>query len=399
MENLASKSTSASNLEAFALSDVGCIRTNNEDNFVCQTLWTDNYLLLAAIDGVGGQEGGEVASAIAAESLSHYLETYTNGDALQLLKQAVRQANDDIFDQRLQRPEVSRMSCVLTSAIVDGHNRLLHMAHVGDTRLYIFVDGKLRKLSHDHSLVGYREEIGDLTEEEAMHHPQRNLISRDVGSERFTDDSFVEGETFPLPTNSTLLLCSDGLTDLLTAAEITAILQQKVSVEQKCHQLVDSAKAAGGKDNVTVVLAHYTGAGNPEWGKCAARLDSQSPEALKAQASKQAAEQTLVNVAPTETLRTEAVKEPIPPQEENTQPVKRSKRRLRRWVLALLMLLIGLAIGFCAGRYTAPKPAPEPVDTVSKSNDSIHDTSQHDSISDSVSDTANKDNKKENNKK
>ena len=187
MENLASKSTSASNLEAFALSDVGCIRTNNEDNFVCQTLWTDNYLLLAAIDGVGGQEGGEVASAIAAESLSHYLETYTNGDALQLLKQAVRQANDDIFDQRLQRHEVSRMSCVLTSAIVDGHNRLLHMAHVGDTRLYIFVDGKLRKLSHDHSLVGYREEIGDLTEEEAMHHPQRNLISRDVGSDLVSD--------------------------------------------------------------------------------------------------------------------------------------------------------------------------------------------------------------------
>jgi serine/threonine protein phosphatase PrpC len=151
------------------------------------------------------------------------------------------------------------MSCVLTSAIVDKGRKVIDMVHVGDTRMYQYRHGELRKLSHDHSLIGYREEVGDLTEEQAMHHPQRNVISRDVGSAKHEveDRDFLEAAAFPLLPNSTLLLCSDGLTDLITSKQIVAILEQQISLKEKAKSLIAAANEAGGKDNVTVVLVEY----------------------------------------------------------------------------------------------------------------------------------------------
>ena len=135
------------------------------------------------------------------------------------------------------------------------------MAHVGDSRLYGFHNGELKKLSHDHSLIGYREEIGDLTEEEAMHHPHRNVIGRDVGSQKHkaNDDDFIEAQVFPLLPNTTLLFCSDGLTDMITSSKIASILRQKTGLEEKADALINAALEAGGKDNVTVVLFEFQG--------------------------------------------------------------------------------------------------------------------------------------------
>ena len=151
------------------------------------------------------------------------------------------------------------MSCVLTAALIDVKRKAVEMVHVGDTRLYQFHHDHLIKLSHDHSLVGYREEIGDLTEEQAMHHPQRNVISRDVGSERHEveDPEFLETAQFPLLPNSTFLFCSDGLTDLITSHQIVAILKQNLSLEERTRALIDEANKAGGKDNITVILVNY----------------------------------------------------------------------------------------------------------------------------------------------
>lgn len=236
--------------------DMGKIRTNNEDAYIAQSIWDENHILAVAIDGVGGYEGGEVAAALARKCIIEYLEKYPNGERLELLKQAVVSANNTIFSERKKLPQYGNMGCVLTAVLVEVKAMRINMAHVGDTRLYQFANGILSKLSHDHSLVGYREEIGELTEEEAMKHPQRNVIGRDVGSTLLntSNDDYVEVSSFPLLSNSTLLLCSDGLCDMLTSAQMISVLQEDWTVEKKVSALIDAANVAGGKDNVTVVL-------------------------------------------------------------------------------------------------------------------------------------------------
>lgn len=251
--------TYKANTTFFGCTNVGRVRTNNEDAFVTQKLWGDDCVLAIAIDGVGGYEGGEIAAAIASKTIPEYLEASPNGERVELLKQAVTAANNAIFEARETDPEHGQMSCVLTAAIIDMTQKKVSMVHVGDSRLYCFRHGRLKKLSHDHSLVGYREDIGDLTEEEAMHHPQRNVIGRDVGSQRHQpdDDEFIEAQVFKLMPNSILLFCSDGLTDMITSASITDILSQKDSLEDKTNALIEAALVAGGKDNVTAVLVEY----------------------------------------------------------------------------------------------------------------------------------------------
>lgn len=238
--------------------DTGKRRTNNEDAFVVEWL-DDNSVLAIVIDGVGGYEGGEVAAEIAQREIPSYLREFNRGERLELLKQAVVCANNTIYDRRQFDKARPNMSCVLTSALVDISRNVIDMVHVGDTRLYQFHNGELSKLSHDHSFVGYCEEIGDLTEEEAMHHPRRNEISRSVGEERHgvNDQGFLEAVEFPLLPNTTFLLCSDGLTDLVTSAQISDILGKDISLEDKTKELINAANEAGGKDNVTVVLVAY----------------------------------------------------------------------------------------------------------------------------------------------
>ena len=240
----------------FGQTDVGRVRTNNEDAFLVRGIWDDRHVLAVVIDGVGGYEGGEVAAAIARDSILDFLQNHPSGDSLGLLKKAVTYANNMIYREREAKPELSSMSCVLTAALVELDKMRVNVAHVGDTRLYQYASDRMEKLSHDHSLVGYREEIGDLTEEEAMNHPQRNIISRDVGSCMLDDNdtSYVEVASYPLEAKSQLLLCSDGLCDMVTSNEMAYILSQNITVEEKVAELIDAALAHGGRDNVTVVL-------------------------------------------------------------------------------------------------------------------------------------------------
>lgn len=240
----------------FGNTNLGMVRQNNEDAFIAQYIWDNKHVLAVAIDGVGGYEGGEIASSLAQKSIVEYLETYSNGERLELLKQAVIFANNKIFTERKNQPQYRSMSCVLTAILVETEEKRINMAHVGDTRLYQFSDNMLVKLSHDHSLVGYREEIGELTEEEAMKHPQRNIIGRDVGSQYLENSvsDYVEVETFPLLPNSILLLCSDGLCDMITSEQMKVELEKELPVQEKVNNLIAAANEAGGKDNVTVVL-------------------------------------------------------------------------------------------------------------------------------------------------
>ena len=240
-----------------AKTNTGLVRENNEDCFIAQHLWNNTCLLCAAIDGMGGYEGGEVAASIARDAIVDYLSSCPDCDnILQALEAAVVQANNSIIQHKKKDTSLKNMGCVATVGVIDLENAQLYMAHVGDSRLYQFRDGRLQKLSHDHSLVGYREEIGELTEEEAMANPNRSIISKSLGDKLINGmgQDYIELGIFPLQSGTQLLFSTDGLFDMATSKEIEDILSKEVSVKEKTLQLIDLANTKGGKDNITVVL-------------------------------------------------------------------------------------------------------------------------------------------------
>ncbi len=233
----------------------GMRRTENEDTYTCRPLWTPDKALLVVVDGVGGYAGGKRAAAIARESIDQYMQT-PKGDTLTMLREAVIFANNRIAEERAQNPKYSEMCCVLTAAVADAGAGAVYFVHVGDTRMYRYRKGILQKLTKDHSFVGLREDAGEITEREAMSHPQRNQILREVGSaiHRIDDDDFMQyGQEELLPGDG-LLLCSDGLTDMVTAKQIAEILASSAALNTKVNNIIALANEAGGHDNITVVL-------------------------------------------------------------------------------------------------------------------------------------------------
>ncbi len=248
-----------STLRIAGQTDVGRARKDNQDTFISQPLWSAHDALLVVIDGVGGYAGGAQAAALAKESIVQYMEKPT-GDTLTMLREAVVHANNQIVRQRQEDPSLGRMCCVLTAAVADTQTGKLLYVHVGDTRLYRFRQQELEKLTHDHSLVGVREDANQLTEREAMHHPRRNEILRDVGSlpHRIDDPDFLESDETDLVPGDVLLLCSDGLTDMLTRAEIIDVLSRDIPAEEQITELIRQANDRGGQDNITIVLGQHT---------------------------------------------------------------------------------------------------------------------------------------------
>ena len=244
--------------------DVGQRRKDNQDTFICTPIWSESSALLVVIDGVGGYAGGDRAAAIARESIERYMAT-PNGDPLSMLREAVVFANNQINDQRQQDPRLGQMCCVLTAAVADVSTQTLYFVHVGDTRLYRYRQGELTKLTHDHSLVGVREDANELTEAEAMKHPRRNEILREVGStaHRIDDPDFLESDETDFLPGDQLLVCSDGLTDMITQAQIKAVLNRSMSLDEQVDELIRVANSQGGNDNITVVLARNTTQSGP----------------------------------------------------------------------------------------------------------------------------------------
>lgn len=241
----------------YGATDTGRVRGNNEDEFITQYIWDKRHILLVVIDGMGGEEGGEIAASIAKNTIVKFLEEFQDDTILNLIKRAVTEANNQIVHEQQLQPALSRMGCVLTAGIVDLDEETLSIAHVGDSRLYRYSEGELSKLTHDHSLVGYQEEQGMLTEEEAMNHPERSIISRVVGGElhQADDKYFIDAGIFPLVPGETFVFCSDGLSDMLTSREISACLESDRKVEDECWKLIRKANEAGGRDNITVIVA------------------------------------------------------------------------------------------------------------------------------------------------
>jgi serine/threonine protein phosphatase PrpC len=236
-------------LLAAGRTDSGVQREVNEDRFHVDA----SRGLFVVIDGVGGQAAGGRAADVALSMLRGRLERET-GPVADRIREAIAVANNEIHRLAATRAEWDGMACVLTIAVVcDGRATI---GHVGDTRLYKIRGTRLEKITRDHSPVGEREDAGELSESQAMRHPRRNEVYRDVGSELHEpgDPDFIDVDEIPFEPDAALLLCTDGLTDLVDSTSIARIVAQRAGdPEGIAGALVDAANAAGGKDNVTVV--------------------------------------------------------------------------------------------------------------------------------------------------
>ncbi len=243
----------------FGITDPGLVRDNNEDVFIAAELMQQKYLIAGVIDGVGGYAGGEIASALTKDCLLRELTGEIAEPQLALL-QALFLANEKILFEKKTDQELADMACVASIAIIDCAQNILHYVHVGDTRLYLYRDQSLIKISQDQSFVGFLEDSGRLTEAAAMQHPKRNQINQALGLVPVADmpDNYIETGTSPFLPGDLLLVCSDGLTDMISQQEISTVLEQDIPIEEKAVSLIYLANTAGGKDNITVVLAKNT---------------------------------------------------------------------------------------------------------------------------------------------
>ena len=237
-------------LKCAGASDPGLVRHNNEDGFYCDP---DRGIFLV-VDGIGGQAAGEKAAEIAVARIRARLDRQT-GTIEQRVRESIAMANNEILRAAASHREWAGMACVLTLAVLDDGAAVV--GHVGDSRLYKIRQGRIEKLTHDHSPVGEREDGGELTEVEAMRHPRRNEVFRDVGSEPHQPDdpNFIEILHVPFEPDSALVLCSDGLSDQVGSKDIRVTVERHAAdPETAVRDLIDAANLAGGKDNVTAVV-------------------------------------------------------------------------------------------------------------------------------------------------
>lgn len=235
---------------AAAASDTGMIRERNEDRY-----WVDSEGgVFLVVDGVGGHAAGETAAQTAVEAIRASLAA-ASGGAEDRVRRAIAAANNRIFEMALTHAEFEGMACVLTLAVVEADEIVI--GHVGDSRLYLIWNGAMKKLTSDHSPVGEAEDAGECSERDAMRHPRRHEVFRDVGSRRRAagDADFIEIRRCRFRPDAAFLICSDGLTDHLTAAQVRAIVESYAGdATRVASDLVAAANAAGGKDNITALF-------------------------------------------------------------------------------------------------------------------------------------------------
>jgi PPM family protein phosphatase len=235
--------------ESIWRTDTGRQRRDNEDSAYVQAP------MFVVADGMGGAQAGEVASRMAIETFEEGLPA--SGPPEARLAELVRSANHRIYDRSRAEQGRAGMGTTLTAAFFDDAH--LAIAHVGDSRAYLFRDGELMRLTQDHSLVDELVRQGKLTEEQAAEHPQRSIITRALGPEPEVE---VDTWTYPVRAGDVLLLCSDGLTSMISEERVAEILRSARSLQAAADDLIQDANEAGGRDNITVVLSRFEEAGD-----------------------------------------------------------------------------------------------------------------------------------------
>ena len=241
------------NAVAFGLTDVGRRRETNEDVFLVD----ENLGLYAVADGMGGHAAGEVASSLAINTLAETLRsagwTGSKGSeeqAKEKLADAVNEANRKICETVMSREEWRGMGTTVVALLATSDQAII--GHVGDSRAYLFRDGKFRRLTSDHSWVNEQVKLGLLSDQDAQRHPMRNIVTRALGNRldvaaEINQEAFQRGDVF--------LLCSDGLNTMLSDEEMHVTLASNSDdPEAACRALVEAANSRGGEDNTTVII-------------------------------------------------------------------------------------------------------------------------------------------------
>jgi protein phosphatase len=239
-------------VQSFGSTDTGRKRRRNEDAFVCEPP------LFAVADGMGGAQAGEVASGLAASALR---EAGGNGSGEQRVAQLIQEANRRVHDRATTDAAASGMGTTITAALVAPDGQVA-FGHVGDSRAYIFRNGRLDQLTDDHSLVAELVRRGELSPAEAEVHPQRSVITRALGT-----DPDVDVDTFSVEARAgdVFLICSDGLSSYVDGAEIEQIVSQyRTDLEAAARSLIQAANRGGGEDNITAVLFAVGTNGEPD---------------------------------------------------------------------------------------------------------------------------------------
>jgi PPM family protein phosphatase len=339
--------------------DVGRQRSTNEDSLVCAPPF------FAVADGMGGAKAGEVASGTAVKVFEEHQDSSEPAEAQ--LTAILQEANKRIYELATSDESRRGMGTTLTAAKVQDSD--VSLAHVGDSRAYRMRDGTLEQITNDHSLVAELERSGQISAEAAEHHPQRSIITRALGPE---PDVEVDTYTVPGRPGDVFLLCSDGLTGMVSDDEVTTILRGAGSLGEAADALVRAANQSGGKDNITVVLfsldeaADEEGAGEPSapapdetvaGGLQAAEVAAAAPETEPGPARPaEPQEEAGAPRARTGALEAEpATPAPMPSVPDRAPARPRGRRRSRlRLALTTLLVLVVLG-GIVAGLYAASR--------------------------------------------
>jgi serine/threonine protein phosphatase PrpC len=303
-----------------AASDPGRVRSNNEDEVYAD----DERCIYFVVDGMGGHAAGEQAARIAKERLRGRLERAL-GSPEQRILEAIVLANNGIYEASVEHPEWRGMACVLTVALIEAGTATV--GHVGDSRLYLLHRGLMKKITRDHSPVGLLEDNNELTELQAMEHPRRNEVYRDVGTTPHDteDENFIDVYRFEVPPDAALLLCSDGLTDALRSDEVADIVADAAGNGPEVVRKLIGRAVAIGKDNVSVVYVEGRDFASPHASGVDPDITAPNPESKP--------------------VRTHAQPPAIQPEAPRRKP--------GRWLLALLFFVLG------AGALWLAEHAPE----------------------------------------
>lgn len=243
-------------MQAFYKTDQGKVRLHNEDNGGV-FFKTDKCCLAIVADGMGGHNAGEIASRIAVQKLAHEWELmderFNPEKAEKWLNETINDANKEIYLESLENEDRAGMGTTVVAAICS--ESFVTIANIGDSRCYLLNELGFKQLTEDHSLINELLKLGEISEEDAKVHPRKNLLMKALGTE---DHCEVDIKTIICDEDDRLLLCSDGLSNKLTAEELEQILSLEKNVEEKANEYIQKANENGGEDNISVAIIDFT---------------------------------------------------------------------------------------------------------------------------------------------
>lgn len=241
-------------METYCQTDVGLKRNSNQD-FVYASDQKIGRLpsLLIVADGMGGHAAGDLASRVCVETAVSSIEGSGQTETIPILAEAVQKANRAVLKKAAEKPEYAGMGTTIVAAVIDGNT--LYVANVGDSRLYLIDDDRIDQITLDHSLVAEMVRSGRISPEQMRNHPEKNIITRAVGGEENVEVDFFD---VGLHKGDVVLLCSDGLTNMVEDEQIFRIVRREKTLRDAGQKLISAANSAGGRDNISVVLARLT---------------------------------------------------------------------------------------------------------------------------------------------